>query len=44
MAATFSTPLSEVLAMEWDELIRWWAEAKGIDRERWAQLRRIVGG
>jgi hypothetical protein len=43
VAATFSTPLSEILAMPWDELTLWWTEAKAIDRERWEPLRRALG-
>lgn len=42
MSATFSTPLDRVMAMYWDDVILWWAEARDIDGERWAPLRRLV--
>ena len=44
MSATFATDLEKVLAMPWDEVIAWWAEAMDIDRERWAPLRQMIGG
>jgi hypothetical protein len=44
VSSTFSTSLSEVMAMPWDELTHWWVAAKDIDGERWALLRRLVRG
>ncbi|WP_159602089.1 hypothetical protein [Starkeya nomas] len=43
VSATFSTPLADVMAMHWDELLLWWNEARDIDRERWAPLRQLAG-
>lgn len=28
--------------MPWDEMLLWWHEARDIDRERWAPVRRLV--
>lgn len=39
VASTLSTPLPAVLAMTWDEMLMWWAEAREIDAETWAMTR-----
>lgn len=44
VSATFSTPLPIVEAMAWDDVLRWWHEARDIDREQWAPLRRFLEG
>lgn len=39
VAATLATPLPVVLAMTWDEMLLWWAEAREIDGETWGGMR-----
>ena len=38
ISAVFHTPLREVLAMPWDQILLWWAEARDIHAETWGRL------
>ena len=38
VAAILSTPLPAVMAMDWDDVVLWWAEAMAVDRETRVRL------
>lgn len=38
VAAILATPLPQVMAMDWDEIVLWWAEADAIHADTWGLL------
>ncbi|WP_196804909.1 hypothetical protein [Methylopila sp. M107] len=38
MSAIFATPLPQVMAMDWDEICGWWAQAADVHADTWGLL------